>query len=234
MCHTIGSEDLLGIFRSVQSWIALWHSINLFTPLLSAWKTYTEKSRYSNQKMNPELRHLTCIFDIKRSLYSYIFCRKLKKASVKVLLSFGLLVNQTLSAMRIPERMSPMIRKHLEKLPGPWYMPTGSSPWNCSLKRMQPEYGELFHHLIYLQCTLGWNGLSRVLKLLASVYCHGSKTVQGGIRQNNVQRSSIIHIELIAHCPNPPRWSRHFYNIEQYWVKISYDTWHQPIVECEI
>ena len=29
------------------------------------------------------------------------------------------------------------------------------------------------------------------LKLLTSVYCHSSKTVQGGIRQKDVQRSSL-------------------------------------------
>ena len=43
-------------------------------------------------------------------------------------------------------------------------------------------------------CTMDWNGLSRVLKLSSLVYRHCSKTVQGGIRQNNVQRSSIYHI----------------------------------------
>ena len=82
-----------------------------------------------------------------------------------------------------------------------------------------------------LNYTLGWNGHSRVFKLLTSVYCHSSKTVQGGIRQNDVQRWSIFHIGLIAHCPHPPRWARHFYYIEQYWVKVSYDTRHQPTVQ---
>ena len=66
------------------------------------------------------------------------------------------------------------------------------------------------------------------------MYCHSSKTVQGGIRQNNVQRWSIFHIGLIAHCPDPPRWALHFYYIEQYWVRTYYDTRHQPNVHwCE-
>ena len=47
-----------------------------------------------------------------------------------------------------------------------------------------------------------------------------------------MQRSSIFHNGLIAHCPDPPGWSRHFYYIEQYWVKISYDTRLQPTEHC--
>ena len=66
---------------------------------------------------------------------------------------------------------------------------------------------------VLLHVTLGWIGLRRVLKLLISVYCHSSKTVQGGIRQNYVQRSSISHIGLIAQCPDPPWWAPHFYCI---------------------
>ena len=78
------------------------------------------------------------------------------------------------------------------------------------------------------QPTLGWNGLSRVLKHLTSVYCNSScEIVQGGIWLNGVQWWSFFHIGLIACCPDPPWWAPHFYYIEQYWVKIYYDTRHQ-------
>ena len=36
---------------------------------------------------------------------------------------------------------------------------------------------------------------------------------------------------MIANCPNAVLWLRHFCYIEQYWVKTSYDTQHQPDVE---
>ena len=46
-----------------------------------------------------------------------------------------------------------------------------------------------------------------------------------------MQYGSIFQAELIAHCPNDVLWLRHFYYIEQYWVKTSYDTRHQLNVQ---
>ena len=41
---------------------------------------------------------------------------------------------------------------------------------------------------------------------------------------------SIFHIGLIALCHDPHQWAPHFHYLEQYWVKTSYDTRHQPAV----